>query len=201
MIEINYDGMIAKLEKAKELILKASSQKLESIVDEMKSNIVGMGAQAYSPTWQAAKDWKGGPYFQAHKGYLQIIEESPISVEGDAKGVSVRFGHIPTLDQLTVSATEGGQGFPYWRLFEYGSPGIRQGSSSRFMFGSPVGQNGPVHGFGRRGEGYMKPIVLGKAGNRGVMPVHLFGDSFNYYKPKIAPRLEEAIKKSLRTIQ
>lgn len=202
MIDIRIDKLEKKLEKALQIIKASTAEALQAMAEKMKQDIFSMAAMSYSPTWQAAKNWKGEPYFQAHKGLLEKINDSPIRLDSADGVMTVRFGHIPTLDQLTMSDGPDGRGFPYWRLFEYGTPSVRQGGSEKYGFQAKVeGNSDPRRKGGRRGEGYMKHISKNSSTlnpTRGVLPVHLFGDTLAHYKPRIFKRIRTEIRIALK---
>lgn len=205
MLQVNIDGFKAKLEQIETILKEELESQLLNLGNTIKEDIVSMEALSYSPTWKAAKDWKGQPYFKTHQGLLQKINESPIELTTNGNRISVGIGKISFLDQYTVSDSTDGKGFPYWRLFEYGTPGTRQGKSKGFAFFQPWTtdeDSGPVKlfGRGRRGDGYMVPVKGSLRPNKGVMPVHLFGDSLAYWKPKIGKYLRSQIRNKLQRI-
>lgn len=204
MLEVNADGLKAKLKAIEEVLKETLENELLNLGATMKRNIADTSAISYSPTWAAAKDWTGQSYFKTHQGLLQKVEESPIGLDHDNNRITMRFGHIPTMDQLTVSEGFEGKGFPYWRIFEYGTPGVRAGKSTKFGFFTPFGndvESGPFKkgGYGRRGDGYSIPAKNIKT-HPGVMPVHLFGDTFAHFKPLIGKTLEKKVKAAIRNI-
>jgi hypothetical protein len=171
----------------------------------MRENIVNHSAMSYSPTWRASKNWAGQSYFETHKGLTDKIGESPVDIDIAGGMITMRFGHIPTMDQLTVSDSPDGKGFPYWRLFEYGTPGTRVGKGTKFGFFTPFGndaESGPYKkdGYGRRGDGYSVAAGSQAKKHPGVMPVHLFGDTFLHFKPLIGRTLEKKVKLAIRTV-
>ncbi len=197
-MKIDSSKLKAKLEKIKAQLPAKIESSMLSIGEKMQEDILQGAAYSYSPTWRAARSrFTSKPYFfgsSSGNGIMDAIKASPISLFKGKNGTyGVGVGHIPTLDSVTESQSLQGnakKAYAYWRIFEFGMFGTRSGGSDTHHFV-------PGNGKGKSGEGQSAP----GGSHYGVLPVHLFGDTFQYYKGIIPKVIEKSIRKFLKEIK
>ncbi len=185
-MEINTSKLVKRLENYKKNIEKTIANVVEETALEMESSITNHTAFAWSPSWQQAITALGVPYFFAQYpggredgrniGLLEAIEKSRLSLVKENGHISAGIGDINTLDALA----------PYWRIFfgygEFKRPiGVRAGGSDTHEF-IPSGPN----------IGTM--VKSSSSFHPGVLPVFIFDETIQHYKPIFEKRIKKAIK-------
>lgn len=159
---------------------------LENLGHEIYDDIETGAIEPFSPSWKTAiKGDNSGRYFTpiSNGGIFDVIKEArydSIRTTSTSKVFSLDIGNINALDAASISQ----KGYPYWRLFEFGTIGSRSGGSKDFGYV-------PFQGGGYSDK--VSPYGRATRPNPGVLPVFLFGDTFRYFKPKIHARVRDLI--------
>lgn len=209
MPQIDASGFKERLKKLKRTLPIVAERSMRTIGNKMKRDIVTGAARSYSPSWMRAihrnGPHRGQPYFlQGNSGFglLDVIRNMPVQVvktrpagakAGSKSVVSLSFGDISMLDSEA----------PYWRLFEFGGPGRTGGSSTHGFLPTAAGM-GTMTPIGKRrvktGVGPKDWATVTVGPHPGVLPVHLFSDTFQHYKKIIRRDIRSKIRKAVKTI-
>ena len=206
MPTVNAARFKRRLEKLKRRLPGRLMRESLQLGNRIKQDIVTTAAYNYSPSWQRAIHRNGPfanqPYFKQQRttgGLLDTINSLPVIVRRQNMGGS-NVGSKGVVTMSFGSEAELDAQVPYWRLFEFGGPGgMRTGGSDThgFLPGAGVMVAAGTHtrevedGIFRQFEVEPHP---------GVLPVHMFSDTFQHYKKIIRRQLKGAIIESVRTI-
>lgn len=144
------------------------------------------GSDLFVPSWKAAFRADGtGQYFKPIKpgGLFEAIRDNKVVQVVSYKQNRYKIGLGSQV--LMDASTSSDSGFPYWRLFEYGTIGSRSGGSDTYGY-VPFG----------KGNGYMDTVSpLGRATrpHPGVLPVFLFSDTVRAKRMVLYNRLKTRI--------